>query len=248
MPNNDRVSERYYGKINSLISQQSTRRRIHWICRQTVGDTVLDVGCSQGIASILLAREGFRVWGIDLDEASLEYAREALLMESEPIRRKVDFQLSNIMELTVEQSFDTVVLGEILEHFAHPELLLQKAFSLLADGGRLIITVPYGFHPFHDHKQTFYAGNLFLLLEPFLVGIEMQVHDKYLYCAGKKKRKSGSAIQSVRAELMEQWLRLDCRTFAELEWQQYMQGERAKAASMNSQKDREAASSEGGRS
>lgn len=222
MPNDDRVSERYYGLINSLATQQATRRRIHWICQQTGGATVLDVGCSQGITAILLAREGLQVVGIDLDEASLAYARDALLKESEPVRKNVAFLLANVMEMKTEIRFDTVILGEILEHFSHPDQLLQKAYSLLADGGHIIITVPYGFHPYHDHKQTFYAGSLFLLLEPYFIGLRMEVHDKYLYCTGKKKKKGGSSIQSVIAEQLEQWYMLDCEKFAEIELRHYM--------------------------
>jgi cyclopropane fatty-acyl-phospholipid synthase-like methyltransferase len=232
MPNDDRVSERYYGQINSLESHQATRQRIHWICRQTAGERILDVGCSQGITSILLAREGFEVTGVDLDEASLAFAKEELMKESPPVRRKVSFLLANLLEWETNLRFHTVILGEVLEHFSHPAQLLLKAHSLLREDGRIIITVPYGFHPFHDHKQTFYAGNLLLLLEPYYSELHMEIHHKYLYCTGQRKKRSGQSLPAVRAQLMERCLMLDARHFAEIEWQHYKTvSERKKAAS-----------------
>lgn len=58
MVNHDRVNERYYGMVNTVKSQEATRARIHWICRHVSGNRMLDAGCSQGITSILLGREG----------------------------------------------------------------------------------------------------------------------------------------------------------------------------------------------
>jgi 2-polyprenyl-6-hydroxyphenyl methylase/3-demethylubiquinone-9 3-methyltransferase len=50
------------------------------------GRRVLDVGCSQGIASILLAREGKTVWGVDREALAVESAKERLADEEEPVR------------------------------------------------------------------------------------------------------------------------------------------------------------------
>ena len=59
----DRVNEAYYGSLGETMAVK-TRDRINWMCSQASGNTVLDVGCSQGIATILLSREGFRVKGV----------------------------------------------------------------------------------------------------------------------------------------------------------------------------------------
>ena len=60
----DRVAEAYYGLMGQQF-MRDTQARIHWICRQIQGKSVLDVGCSQGIVPILLAREGLKAIGID---------------------------------------------------------------------------------------------------------------------------------------------------------------------------------------
>ncbi|WP_310550712.1 class I SAM-dependent methyltransferase [Paenibacillus glufosinatiresistens] len=230
MPNNDRVSERYYGQINSEDSHEATRSRIHWICAQASGSRVLDVGCSQGIASILLAREGFSVTGIDLDAASLRFARAERARESKPVRDHVAFQLASILDFTAgEHRFDTVILGEILEHFAHPGRLIARASGLLARGGKLIVTVPYGYHPYHDHKQTFYAGSLSRLLYPEFRECALEVRHKYLCYAGAKRGRPASP-PAPGADRLRRWMELDEAEFLRIEQEQQRRMNQRKAA------------------
>ena len=58
----DRISQAYKGELGEQ-SKEDAYKRIDWIRSNVKGDTVLDVGCSQGITSILLAKEGKRSWG-----------------------------------------------------------------------------------------------------------------------------------------------------------------------------------------
>ena len=73
MANSDRISEVYKGEIWAESTQQVARDRIHWLVGQATGD-VLDIGCSQGIISILCAREGMNVLGVDIQADRIEYA------------------------------------------------------------------------------------------------------------------------------------------------------------------------------
>lgn len=216
MANHDRVNERYYGEINSEDSHEATRTRIHWMCREATGERMLDIGCSQGITSILLAREGFRVTGIDLEEESIRFAKEELAKESKPVRSKVDFRLMDITQWKERAVFDTVLLGEVLEHFAHPEKLLVQIHRLLHEKGTLVVTVPYGYHPFHDHKQTFYAGKLAMCLLPYFEVLKLEVHHKYLCCAARRRWEVNPYISPAPSE-MKTWMELDYSHFAEIE-------------------------------
>ncbi|MBT2284475.1 methyltransferase domain-containing protein [Paenibacillus polymyxa] len=218
MANHDRVSERYYGEINSEDSHEATRTRIHWMCREATGKRILDVGCSQGITSILLAREGFRVTGIDLEEESVRYAQAELAKESRPVRNNVVFRMLDITQWKVRTTFDTVLLGEVLEHFAHPATLLIQIHRLLQEDGTLVVTVPYGYHPFYDHKQTFYAGSLAITLMPYFEVLKLEVHHKYLCCVARKRRNTQLHMSPTLDQLME-WMELDHVHFAEVEQQ-----------------------------
>lgn len=223
----DRVSERYYGLVNSVESHESTRARVHWICRSVTGQTVLDVGCSQGITAILLAREGLRVTGIDLEEKSIQYARQELAKESVSVRAKAQFKLMDITDWKGKGSFDSIILGEILEHFARPETLLEHAHRLLVDNGTLVVTVPYGYHPFYDHKQTFYAGNLAVCLNPYFEIQKVELQHKYLCCVARKRSHLKRGVLPDAPSLMA-WMQFDCRQFALLEQQHQQAMERRK--------------------
>ena len=47
--------------------------RIRWICSKVESSVVIDIGCSTGVVSILLVREGFEVVGVDFDNDRIEY-------------------------------------------------------------------------------------------------------------------------------------------------------------------------------
>ena len=87
----DRISEVYYGGLSSERLTRRARDRIHWMCKNVIGDKVLDIGCSQGIASILLGREGYSVVGIDTNSAAIEFANTDLAKEAEEVQARVTF-------------------------------------------------------------------------------------------------------------------------------------------------------------
>jgi len=153
----DRVTELYRGEIFTPESQAICRDRVHWICSRASGRRVLDVGCSQGIVAFLLAEEGFEVLGVDVDDQAIEFARrEAEQLPAEAASR-LSFTVADVQALDPREigSFDTIVLGEILEHFTHPERLLEACIRFAAGGARLVITVPFGVHPHASHRTTF---------------------------------------------------------------------------------------------
>ena len=159
--NDDRVSEAYKGEIWAEASTQRLRDRVHWMCSQVSGTRVLDVGCSQGIASILLAREGCEVVGIDVQQSRIDYAIGDLEGESEETRRRVRFMVADGADLPFgDATFDTVLLGEVVEHLAVPDRVLREIQRVLVTGGRLILTTPFGdSHHHSDHKQIFFPEN-----------------------------------------------------------------------------------------
>jgi 2-polyprenyl-3-methyl-5-hydroxy-6-metoxy-1,4-benzoquinol methylase len=176
----DRIAEVYEGTVGSREFQQVSRRRIHWMCAQVVGPDVLDVGCSQGIASILLAREGHRVVGIDREHEAIRAARERLDQEESFVRERVEFRVGEGRAVGFpDGSFDAVLLGEVLEHQLDPRKLLGEARRVLRPGGRIVVTTPYGVHPYPDHKEPLYLSALLERLSAKLSIAEIVLLDRY---------------------------------------------------------------------
>jgi 2-polyprenyl-3-methyl-5-hydroxy-6-metoxy-1,4-benzoquinol methylase len=176
----DRIAEVYEGTLGSREFQQVSRRRIHWMCAQVGGPDVLDIGCSQGIASILLAREGHRVIGIDREREAIRAARERLDQEETQVRERVEFRVGEGRAVGFpDGSFDAVLLGEVLEHQLDPGKLLAEARRVLRPGGRIVVTTPYGVHPYPDHKEPLHLSALLERLAPKLSIAEIVLVDRY---------------------------------------------------------------------
>ncbi|WP_153463373.1 methyltransferase domain-containing protein [Sediminibacillus terrae] len=159
----DRISEAYFNKMGSGFGEK-VRKRVHWICENAFGESILDVGCSQGITSILLAREGKKVLGIDLLKESIEHAEDLLSDEAQTTIENVDFKIANFMNYDFgEKKYDTIIFGEILEHIADPHRFINRASTLLREDGRIIVTVPFGINDYFDHKKTYYLEGLLRL-------------------------------------------------------------------------------------
>jgi ubiquinone/menaquinone biosynthesis C-methylase UbiE/uncharacterized protein YmfQ (DUF2313 family) len=176
----DRIAEVYEGTVGTREFQQVSRRRIHWMCAQVGGPDVLDVGCSQGIASILLAREGHRVVGIDREHEAIRAARERLDQEEAQVRERVEFKVGEGRAVGFpDASFDAVLLGEVLEHQLDPGKLLEEARRVLRPGGRIVVTTPYGIHPYPDHKEPLYLSALLERMAAKLSIAEIALVDRY---------------------------------------------------------------------
>lgn len=176
----DRVMEAYYGKLGDQFMRE-TQSRIHWICAQVKGRRILDVGCSQGIVPLLLAREGCQVIGVDTSPQAIEEAKGYLSAEPAHIQQNVTYINSDFLALdTLEVEPDTVVISEVLEHLVRPELFVEKAYDLLKQGGRLVVTVPFGVNDFIEQRQTFYRVKPLRLLAKRLQIVEVEMFGKWL--------------------------------------------------------------------
>ena len=210
--NADRINELYAGKIFDSETQMRARERIHWICRQARGKRILDIGCSQGIVCLLLAREGFNCVGIDYEKTAIEYALEELKKEEDIVRKRVEFKIGDALHLSFEDdSFDTVILGEILEHLIHPEKVLKEAKRVLKDGGMAIITVPFGLNPNHDHKRTYYPVPFLETVQPFFKTDMIDTMDNYIAYHGIKDT-SYNISKVPKEDLLFEKLRLQRNT------------------------------------
>lgn len=123
---------------------------------------VLELGCAYGHLAAAIARRGLVVEGID--KSRLKVAGAQRLFPEIPFRR------ADILELPVTRNRDTVILAEVLEHVPEEigERMLAKAWEAVAEGGRLIVSVPNDdCVPHANHVRQFRREDLVGALECF---------------------------------------------------------------------------------
>jgi spore maturation protein CgeB/SAM-dependent methyltransferase len=206
MANEDRVRDVYLRRIDTTATQDACRDRIHWLCEQVTGRRVIDIGCSQGITGVILAREGREVVGVDIAPEALATAEEMLAQEPPLVQQRVRFVLADaFIEEFEGGSFETAILGEILEHLTTPERLLERVQRWLAPGGCVVVSVPHGYHPYHDHKRTFYLSSLVELLNKWFTIARVDVIAGRFLGAVALKPPDGAAPQRLTVEQILTW-------------------------------------------
>lgn len=206
MANNDRINEAYYGTIFDENTHRLARERVHWICKNAVGCQVLDIGCSQGISSILLARSGFDVTAIDIESSAIEYAARELEQEEKEVMDKVKLIHANALTYDFgREKFDTVIAAEIIEHLVRQDLLYEKIFDVLRVHGRVIITTPFGIMDYHDHKKTYCLSLLLKELHPYFLVQQVHIIGKWICLTAERRDKAAnSELTHVELNHMEQ--------------------------------------------
>jgi SAM-dependent methyltransferase len=110
------------------------------------GARALDVGCNTGPMLIPLRQQGYNVVGIDISADDVQQAERYLCERDLPTDR---LSVGDGTRLPFrDQSFDLVLLIDILEHTDHPERIVSEARRLLVPGGIAIATVPWAYHPY----------------------------------------------------------------------------------------------------
>jgi SAM-dependent methyltransferase len=115
--------------------------RASYLVSRVKGSRVLDVGVVEHNAEASYSKEWLHrpifeaasyCLGIDILAADLEVLRE----------QGYNVRLHDISESPLDEKFDFVVLGELIEHVGNPEGLLRNSAHCLSSGGRLFLTTP----------------------------------------------------------------------------------------------------------
>ncbi|WP_175073650.1 glycosyltransferase [Terribacillus sp. AE2B 122] len=115
---------------------------------------VLEVGCANGNLSGVIGMNADRLFGLDIDPVAIELARYNMhkLQLS-----NCYFSLGDGANLSYDDnSFDTVLLAEVLEHVPDPYPFVREAYRVCRPGGKVLISVPKGYNiPDPDHVRIF---------------------------------------------------------------------------------------------
>ena len=157
------VAARYQQVVN-LIPQKSQQK-------------ILDIGCGDGVLlSLISQKTKSRRFGLDLDQASLDYAKTKV---------KAKFIQGSAGKIPFKNNFfDLVLATEIIEHLSQPEFMLQETYRVLKPQGKMILTTPLkaGKTPEDKlHLQEFSSLELTELLRPYFHQITIiQSHPLWL--------------------------------------------------------------------
>lgn len=97
---------------------------------------VLELGCSTGFVSRLLKRAGCYVMGLEIDPLAAKIA--ATICDQVML---VDLANPDWPDY-VDDRFEVILMGDVLEHLVAPQSLLKNLKHLLAPGGYIVVSLP----------------------------------------------------------------------------------------------------------
>ncbi len=121
---------------------------------------ILDVGCGTGRHSIELAKRGYSVYGFDLSEQQINYARK----NAEKAGVDVTFEVGNATNFDFYEKYDVVLMlcegsFSLMETDELNYQILINIYNSLAPTGKLIFTTLNGLYPLYHNVKDFYEGN-----------------------------------------------------------------------------------------
>ena len=105
-------------------------------CNMLRPESILDVGCGQGILAKRLKSVGYRRYlGID-------FSSEAILQaQSTEADERTCFAIADATNANILERFDLIIFNECLYYFDHPYAVTQHYVHALSGNGRIIVSM-----------------------------------------------------------------------------------------------------------
>ncbi|MFN8672319.1 MAG: class I SAM-dependent methyltransferase [Candidatus Sericytochromatia bacterium] len=139
----DNFFGKYYLKTHfPVLTEDKNKQQVDFITNVLAlpeKANILDAPCGHGRHSILLAKQGFEVTGIDFKEEFIDIAKE----NSKELNN-TNFILQDIRKINFEEKFDAIInMFTSFGYFSDKENLelLQSYIKALKKGGKLLIDV-----------------------------------------------------------------------------------------------------------
>jgi 2-polyprenyl-3-methyl-5-hydroxy-6-metoxy-1,4-benzoquinol methylase len=147
-------SSETYREILELRNESDYRAILDAIQSYAVDGSLLDYGCGVGLLSMLLAKRGFIVTGVDISEQFIRSARRKFGEYS-----SITFNVIGGLPLRyADGNFDIIATSAVLEHCTGIDAILLEFKRLLKTNGLLVIETPNMLSPLARVKLI--AGRL----------------------------------------------------------------------------------------
>lgn len=137
-------------RVRDLERRQRKAEKIKWLLESYSRylprtGVCLDVGCSAGAMTVVIAPLFRRILGLEYDEAAL--------MAVEPgYRKQIDFLRGDAMALSLpDNSVDAVICAQVYEHVPDDARLFNEIYRVLKPGGILFFSGPNWLYPIEPH-------------------------------------------------------------------------------------------------
>lgn len=128
-------------EVLAAESNQLIHDRISYLCHLATNKDVLDVGIVEHTIDAIksntwlhrhICQASKSCLGVDILEEGIEYLKT------------LGFNVAylDITQEALEQKFDLIICGEVLEHLESPGSLFKNSSQMLKPGGKLVISVP----------------------------------------------------------------------------------------------------------
>lgn len=158
---------RMYEDKNSKYFRHANRMKI-WIKEENT----LDIGAGDGLITALL-----NIWGIDDEPEAVMLAR----------KKGANVILGDAYALPYKDGqFDSVFMGDVLEHMQYPDLVLKEARRVLSKHLYIASPIPEGKDKFHYYEwneeelKELVTREGFRLLELFTVKEDKRIYAKFI--------------------------------------------------------------------
>ncbi len=148
-------------------------------------DNILEFGCGEGGNLLPFAKRGCTVTGIDISAERIAQARHFFAKEN-TTGRFIHKDIFSKDDLIDRESYDLIIIHDVIEHVHHKKELLLVAASLLKPDGIIYIGFPAWQMPFGGHQQI--AQNKCISYFPYLHLLPTSAYRRVLRLAGESQR------------------------------------------------------------
>jgi 2-polyprenyl-3-methyl-5-hydroxy-6-metoxy-1,4-benzoquinol methylase len=121
---------KYHADYNQVLAFYKVKSCIE----NSVGDSLLDIACGDGMLTEMFASHFNTIVGVDASSKHLDEARKRVPTAT--------FYEALIEEFECEDKFDSIFMLDLLEHLQDPVAVLKKVSLFLKPEGRIIVHVP----------------------------------------------------------------------------------------------------------